>query len=147
MFLPSLPSCHLNPFILFPVSQSCPLEAPYCGLADQFIYRKLLFPLDTFFMKSEEKEQGENNRTQAVSFGCFAFLSTKTTWLPFRTWPLLCAAWFLITWKAHMLFCLALLGPEIVHHLWGQLQNLAEDTALKYQNRSGLGVHLYSVQR
>ena len=55
MFLHLLHYSHLNLFVLFPISQACPLEAQYYGLVDIFIYRKLNFPVDTFPLKSEGK--------------------------------------------------------------------------------------------
>lgn len=33
-FVPTLTYSHLNLFVLFPISQICPLEVQYCGLAD-----------------------------------------------------------------------------------------------------------------
>lgn len=59
--------------MLFSISQTSLLEAQYCGPADWFIYRKLIFPLDTFSTISERKELGEKSRSQAVCFGWSAF--------------------------------------------------------------------------
>lgn len=63
----------LTSLYFFFISQTCLLAAQYCGPADWFIYRKLIFPLDTFSTIPERKEQGEKSRSQAVYFGCSVF--------------------------------------------------------------------------
>lgn len=77
----------LSTTVPFPISQTYPLEAQYCELADWFILsdRKLIFPMDTFCMESEGKEQRGERRSQAVYFGCSAFYQLgPCDWFPFR---------------------------------------------------------------